>query len=474
VGAPIFEQGSDQVINVIVLKITSERFDKMMDERIGMGESGSVLVLGKTGEGDIVFRNNITLTTEDGTEKYIIGEKAKEKYLIDSFSSNESQHGIHKDNKGKEVLFASMPIFHEGLNWKVAAKINADEALKAVNTLSMWMLVITVVGIIIIIIAIFLFTRYLDTNLHLVISRLKRTVEEVDSAASGIAAVSSQLAEGSSQQAASIEETSAELKELEALSQKSAADSQETNNRAIETSSTAQNGSNVVADLVIAMENIVEGGNKITVVAKDIENVAFQTNLLALNAAVEAARAGEAGAGFAVVSEEVRNLAQRVKESAQTTTDIVENNKKLADEGIKKVNNTKESLDDILSSTEKVAALISGIAMASDSQAKGVDQIEKAISEMNNVVQTNSANAEEASSASEELSAQAASLKYMVEEFSVFIDGEKAKQKGFSENTNLYEETTPAPSPQHKAPPQLKASKKDDDIFNPGFDDLDF
>ena len=112
--------------------------------------------------------------------------------------------------------------------------------------------------------------------------------------------------------------------------------------------------------------------------------------------------------------------------------------------------------------------------MASDNQAKGVDQIEKAISEMNNVVQTNSANAEEASSASEELSAQAASLKYMVEEFSVFIDGERAGQKGFDENRNIYEETTPAPSAKPKTPPQLKASEKHDDLFNPDFDDLDF
>lgn len=474
VGAPIFEMGSDRIADVVVLKVTSERFDEMMDERTGMGESGIFLLLGKTDEGDIVFRNNITLTTKDDTEKYIIGEKAKEKYLLDSFSSKETQRGIRKDNKGKEVLFASMPIDYNSLDWTVVAKINADEALKPVNTLSMWMLVITVVGIIVIIIAILLFTRYLDNNLHLVINRLKITVEEVDRAASGIASVSSQLAEGSSQQAASIEETSAELKELEALSQKSAADSQETNHRALETSNTAQNGSKVVADLVIAMENIVEGGNRITVVAKDIENVAFQTNLLALNAAVEAARAGEAGAGFAVVSEEVRNLAQRVKESAQTTTDIVEKNKRLAGEGIKKVSNTRESLDDILSSTEKVAALINGIAMANENQAKGVDQIEKAISEMNNVVQANSANAEEASSASVELSAQAASLKHMVKEFSVFIDGEKTRQEGFGENRDIFEETTSARSSQAKMRPQLKASEKDEDIFNPGFDDLDF
>jgi methyl-accepting chemotaxis protein len=474
VGAPIFEMGSNRITNVIVLKVTSERFDKLMSEQTGMGKSGIFLLLGKTDEGDIVFRNNITLTTEDATEKYIIGEKAEEKYLIDSFFSKETHKDIHTDSKGRDVLIASMPISHSSIEWEMVAKINANEALQTVNTLKKWMIVITVIGILTIITAIFLFTRYIDNNLHLIVSKLTRTVEEVNGAASGIAAVSSQLAEGSSEQAASIEETSAELKELESLSQKSADDSQETNNRAVETSSTAQKGSKVVAELVVAMENMVEGGNKINGVVKEIENVAFQTNLLALNAAVEAARAGEAGAGFAVVSEEVRNLAQRVKESAQTTTTMVENNKKLAAEAIKKVTNTKESLDDILSSTEKVAALINGIAMASDNQAKGVEQIEKAISEMNNVVQANSANAEEASSASEELSAQASSLKYMVEEFSIFIDGEKVAQKGFSENRNRYEETTPAPSAKPKRPPQLKASEKHDDLFNPDFDDLDF
>ena len=139
-----------------------------------------------------------------------------------------------------------MPISHNNIEWEMVAKINADEALHAVNKLKMWMIIITVVGILIIISAIFLFTRYINNNLHLIIGKLKRTVEEVNSAANGIAAVSSQLAEGSSQQAASIEETSAELKELEVLSQKSAADSRETNNRAVETSSTAQDRKSVV------------------------------------------------------------------------------------------------------------------------------------------------------------------------------------------------------------------------------------
>ena len=111
--------------------------------------------------------------------------------------------------------------------------------------------------------------------------------------------------------------------------------------------------------------------------------------------------------------------------------------------------------------------------MASDNQAKGVDQIEKAISEMNNVVHANSANAEEASSASEELSAQASSLKYMVGEFSVFIDGEKTRQEDFIKSSNNFEEKTLSHSSPQRTLPRLKASEKED-LFNPDFDDLDF
>ena len=457
VGAPIFEEGGDNIINVIVLKILSERFDAIMKERTGMGKTGIFLLLGKSETGEIGFRNNISLKTDTGIEKYVNGEKAEEKYFSAVFTETENQRGIYEDSSGEEVLVTAMPIGQKGVNWNIVAKINTKEALAAVKTLNLWMNVITVIAVIVILVVVYLFTRYIDNNLHLIVNRLKRTVEEIDGAANGMASASNQLAEGASQQAASIQDTSDELKELDSLSQKNAGDSKETNTMATTTSESAKKGSHVVEELVVAMENIVEGGNKIAGVAKSIENVAFQTNLLALNAAVEAARAGEAGAGFAVVSEEVRNLAQRVKESAQATTTIVETNKKLADEGISKVNNTKEALEEIITSVEKVAALINGISMASEDQAKGVDQIEKAISQMNNVVQANSANAEETSSASEQLSAQAASMKTLVEEFMVFIDGEKARRQDLSENMSKYE--TPAAASE-KTTPRLAASEE--------------
>lgn len=458
VGAPIFEEGSDEIINVIVLKVLSERFDHIMQERTGMGQTGIFLLLGKSEGGEVGFRNNISLKTDTGVEKYMTGEKAEEAYFSKVFSTKEKQRGVFEDNSGQEVLVASMPIGLKGINWNIVAKINTAEALKSVKTLNLWMNIITLMAVIVILVVVYLFTRYIDKNLHLVVNRLQRTVEEIDSAANGMAGASNQLAEGASQQAASIQDTSDELKELDSLSQKNAGDSKQTNTMAMATSESAKKGSGVVEELVVAMENIVEGGNKIAGVAKNIENVAFQTNLLALNAAVEAARAGEAGAGFAVVSEEVRNLAQRVKESAQATTSIVETNKKLADEGITKVNNTKEALEEIIASIEKVAALVNGISMASDNQAKGVDQIEKAISQMNDVVQANSANAEETSSASEELSAQAASMKALVEEFMVFIDGEKARQQDVAENMGRYEVPPDRPG---KTAPQLSASDED-------------
>ncbi|MCP4714464.1 MAG: hypothetical protein GY868_05045 [Deltaproteobacteria bacterium] len=424
IGAPVFsENGNNDVVAVVVLKVSSGQFNQIMNERTGLGQRGVFFLAGKTDQGTIEFKNDVVLETRDHTEKHSVGQSAEAPYFKDAFQVDGGHRGIYSEGDGSKVIASSVPVGLEGLNWSIIVRVSADQALAPVESLQKWMLLLILGGVVAVLAVILLLTGYIGNNINIVVKKLSRSAGKVDMASRGMSSFNQSLARGTSDQAASIEETTAQLKELEVLSHKNATDCKNTNEMAAETSAVAQKGSAEVAELITAMEKIVQGGNEIRKVSKEIEGVAFQTNFLALNAAVEAARAGEAGSGFAVVAEEVRNLAQRVKESAQTTSSLVANSKFRADEGIAKANNAKVCLEEILESVDAVAGLINKIAASSAEQAGGVEQIEKAIELMNNVVQENSASAQESSSSSQEFSAQAVAMKSIVGELVEFVKG---------------------------------------------------
>jgi methyl-accepting chemotaxis protein len=158
---------------------------------------------------------------------------------------------------------------------------------------------------------------------------------------------------------------------------------------------------------------------------KTIDERAFQTNLLALNAAVEAARAGEAGAGFAVVADEVRNLAMRAADAAKNTAGLIEGTVKKIQEGSTLVVKANEAFVGVSTSTSKVGELIGEIAAASREQSQGIDQINKAMAEMDKVTQKTAATAEESASASEEMNAQAKQMKQLTDVLAGIIDGSR-------------------------------------------------
>jgi methyl-accepting chemotaxis protein len=178
-----------------------------------------------------------------------------------------------------------------------------------------------------------------------------------------------------------------------------------------------------MADLTTSMEEISTASEETSKIIKTIDEIAFQTNLLALNAAVEAARAGEVGAGFAVVADEVRNLAMRAADAARNTADLIEGTVKKVKEGGGLVAATDEAFAEVAANASKVGELVGEIAAASNEQAEGIEQVNKAVVEMDKVVQQNAANAEESASASEGMSAQAEQMKGFVDDLVVLVDG---------------------------------------------------
>jgi methyl-accepting chemotaxis protein len=235
-------------------------------------------------------------------------------------------------------------------------------------------------------------------------------------AANQVSSASHELADGAANQAASLEETSSSLEEMSSMTKATAENVKQTNMMAESARSSAETAQVSMEKMGEAISNIKQSAEETAEIMKTIDQIAFQTNLLALNASVEAARAGEAGAGFAVVAEEVHALALRSGEAARKTEHLIGQSQRHADHGVASAAEVKEILIQIVDRVKKVSRLANEITVASNEQAEGVNQINLAVGELDKVTQGNAAISEEVASASEELSGQAHALNTLVGE----------------------------------------------------------
>ena len=411
IGAPILSP-SGQFVGAVGVILNIDFFmDKVAGTQIG--RTGYAFMVDRDGlvmahpKKEIVFKVN----TKDvkGAEalgtKMVSGQKGVESYQFE----------------GRNRIAGYAPVSLTG--WAIAAGQDGDEFLEPIYEIRKGYFLVGGIFLVLAILGCVFFARGISRPITRVVEGLNDAAEQVRAASTQISTSSQSLAEGTSQQAAAVEETSSSLEEMSSMTRQNADNAVQANQLMLEAGKTVDQANQLMAELTASMGEIMRASEETQKIIKTIDEIAFQTNLLALNAAVEAARAGEAGAGFAVVADEVRNLAMRAADAARNTANLIEGTVKRVHNGASMVERTNGEFTNVATSVGKSGNLVGEIAAASQEQAQGIHQVNKAVSEMEQVIQRNAASAEESASAAEEMNAQAEQMKAFVDELAMIIGG---------------------------------------------------
>jgi methyl-accepting chemotaxis protein len=405
------------IVGALVVGWKLEPLIQEMGE-VRLGRSGYAFILDEQGRVIAHPDKNMTSGVQAEGVKGMAGVVKKMVALregIEEFSS-----------EGEQKIISYQPI--DGSRWSLGIVVSKRELLAPIVSMRNVIIIGGLIGISIAAGIIFWLVRMMITlPIHRVVRELDEGSDRVSFASMQISSASQVLASGASEQAASIQETSSSLEQMASMTVRNAEYAAKADDLMKNANKIVQQANRSMGKLTVAMEDISNTSSETSKIVKTIDEIAFRTNLLALNAAVEAARAGEAGAGFAVVAGEVRNLAMKAAEAARSTSDLIETTVKKIQQGSGLVRETSQSFAEVAKGADEVGKLLSDIALASGQQSQGIEQVNKAVSEMDQIVQQNAASAEESASASQQMDGQAKQLKGIVQTLIGIIGGSGKK-----------------------------------------------
>jgi len=416
IAVPVKDKG--KFIGVLLSVLNLSNVSKQVVDPISVFDSGYAFLVDKSG-------NAMAHPNKDLIMKLKMGNMDWGKKMM-SMGSGRLEYVY--DGVRKILIFRKS----NTLGWTIAVNAPVTEVNAPLRAMGYSIIVIGIVSIVLGLVIALVLARMISNPLKNVASKLLANSNQTAGSANEISSTSQLLASGANEQAASLEETSAALEEVSAMSGQNSQDAQLAAQYSGEARKSAESGADNMLQMGNAMNDIKGSSDEIKKIVKTIDEIAFQTNILALNAAVEAARAGDAGAGFAVVAEEVRALAQRSADAARETAEMVDQAIQKAENGVHLSDQVGSVLSDIVEKIRKVDELVAQVMNASSEQGEGISQVTTAVASMNVVTQQNASSAEESSAAAEELNAQAKALEHVVGDLTALINGSGSTDGSFA------------------------------------------